>query len=187
MSKQGIQDPGQNQGGEAFQSGQSEDSVDLQTPDAIAAALAECTAEKAELEDRVLRAKAEFQNFRRRMEKEKLEYLEYASSEAVLALLPVLDDFERALKVESPAGEYAKGMQLIYQRFYDALKKLGLEPIDSVGKPFDPHIHHAVEKEESDRQAPDTVLAEYQRAYNFKGRLLRAAMVKVTVEPTSKN
>jgi molecular chaperone GrpE len=187
VSKQGIQDPGQNQGGEAFEPGQGEDSVELQTPDAVAAALAECTAEKAELQDRILRSKAEFQNLRRRVDKEKLEYIEYASSEAVLALLPVLDDFERALKVESPDGEYTKGMQLIYQRFYDALKKLGLEPIDSVGKPFDPHVHHAVEKEESDQQAPDTVLAEYQRAYNFKGRLLRAAMVKVTVEPSSNN
>ena len=119
------------------------------------------------------------------MEKERLEFSEYASSEAVLTLLPVLDDFERALQAETAGGEYAKGMQLIYQRFYDSLKKLGLEPIDSVGKPFDPHIHHAVEKEETDQEAADTVLAEYQRAYNFKGRLLRAAMVKVAVEPAS--
>jgi molecular chaperone GrpE len=182
VSKKGVEDPG----GEALDPTQAEDSVDLQTPTAVAAALAECESKKTELEDRILRGQAEFQNFRRRTEKEKFEYVEYASSEAVLALLPVLDDFDRALKVESPDGEYSKGMQLIYQRFFEALKKLGLEPIDSVGKPFNPHIHHAVEKEESDA-APDTVLAEYQRAYNFKGRLLRAAMVKVAVEPSSKN
>jgi molecular chaperone GrpE len=172
VSKQGIQDP-------------DEDSVERQDPEAALAALTEqFAAEKAELQDRVLRAQAEFQNYRRRAEKEKLEFLEYASSEAVLNLLPVLDDFERALQSEAPPGDYAKGMQLIYQRFYDSLKKLGLEPIDSVGKPFDPHIHHAVEKEETDQVAPNTVLAEYQRAYNFKGRLLRAAMVKVAVEPS---
>jgi len=176
VSKQGIQNP-------------DEDSVDRQSADpeaALAALTEQFAAEKAELQDRVLRAQAEFQNYRRRAEKEKLEFLEYASSEAVLNLLPVLDDFERALQSEASAGEYAKGMQLIYQRFYDSLKKLGLEPIDSVGKPFDPHIHHAVEKEETDQASPDTVLAEYQRAYNFKGRLLRAAMVKVAVEPSPK-
>jgi len=174
----------QNPEGDGFQSN-DEDSVERQDPDDALEALKEqLAAERAEQQDRVLRAQAEFQNFRRRAEKEKLEFLEYASSEAVLTLLPVLDDFERALQAETSGGEYAKGMQLIYQRFYDSLKKLGLEPIESVGKPFDPNIHHAVEKEETDQQPADTVLAEYQRAYNFKGRLLRAAMVKVAVEPS---
>ncbi len=142
--------------------------------------------EKTDFEDRIKRAQAEFQNFRRRTEKERLEFVEYASSEAVGALLPILDDFERALQVETADQEYAKGMSLIYNRFFDALKKLGLEPMDSVGKPFDPHIHHAVEKAETASVPADTVLAEYQRAYNFKGRLLRAAMVKVAVEPQGK-
>jgi molecular chaperone GrpE len=183
VSKQGIQNPD----GGTIQNTDGEDTVERQDPAQALAALADqCAAEKADLQDRILRAQAEFQNFRRRAEKEKLEFLEYASSEAVLTLLPVLDDFERALQAESSGGEYAKGMQLIYQRFYDSLKKLGLEPIDSIGKPFDPHIHHAVEKEETDQEPADTVLAEYQRAYNFKGRLLRAAMVKVAVAPTSK-
>ena len=140
-------------------------------------------AEKAELQDRVLRTQAEFQNLRRRNEKERMEFVEYASSEAVGALLPILDDFHRALQVETADQEYAKGMGLIYHRLFEALKKLGLEPIDSLGKPFDPHVHHAVEKFETADAAPDTVLAEYQRAYNFKGRLLRAAMVKVAAEP----
>src|SRR5437879_9354481 len=96
-------------------------------------------AEKAELHDRLLRAQAEFQNFRRRVEKERVELLEYASTEAVRSMLPVLDDFEHALKIESADREYAKGMDLIYQRLCDALKKLGLEPVASVGQPFDPH------------------------------------------------
>src|SRR3984957_5255299 len=134
--------------------------------------------EKAELQDRVLRAQAEFQNFRKRVEKERGELFEYASMEAVRALLPVLDDFERSLKSESTDKEYVKGMELIYQRFYEGLKKLGLEPIVSEGQAFDPHIHHAVDKEETEEAAPDTVLEEFQRGYNFKGRMLRPAMVK---------
>ena len=142
--------------------------------------------EKAELQDRVLRSQAEFQNFKKRVERERSELFEYASMEAVRALLPVLDDFERSLKVESGDKEYVKGMELIYQRFYDGLKKLGLEPIISEGQAFDPHVHHAVDKVETEEAAPDTVLEEFQRGYNFKGRMLRPAMVKVAVEPQAK-
>lgn len=140
-------------------------------------------AENAELQDRLLRSQAEFQNLRRRVEKEKVEWHEYAATEAVRALLPIFDDFERALKTECSDAGYAKGMELIYQRLFEALKKLGLEPIVSLGRPFDPHVHHAVEKMETDQAPADTVLEEYQRGYNFKGRLLRAAMVKVAVQP----
>jgi molecular chaperone GrpE len=140
-------------------------------------------AEKAELQDRLLRTQAEFQNLRRRGEKEKLELSEYASMEAVRSLLPILDDFQRALSVEHRADEYVKGMELIHQRFAAALEKLGLEPIDTVGQTFDPHTHHAVEMVETDEAADQTVLAEFQRGYNFKGRLLRPAMVKVAVTP----
>lgn len=142
--------------------------------------------EKAELQDRVLRAQAEFQNFRKRMEKERGELYEYASMEAVRALLPVLDDFERSLKAESADKEYVKGMELIYQRFYEGLKKLGLEPIVSEGQAFDPHVHHAVDMVETDEVPADTVLEEFQRGYNFKGRMLRPAMVKVAVQPQAK-
>ena len=77
-------------------------------------------------------------------------------------------------------------MELIYQRLFDTLKKLGLEPIDSKGQPFDPHMHHAVEIAGDGGRAGDTVLEEYQRGYNFKGRLLRPAMVKVAVSAGAK-
>ena len=151
-------------------------------PDPIVAERDKLAAELAELQDRHLRSQAEFQNFRRRIEKEKVELLEYASTEAVRALLPVLDDFERALKMESADKVYSKGMELIWQRLFEQLKKIGLEPIAAEGQAFDPHVHHAVEMVETD-QAPDqTVLAEFQRGYNFKSRLLRAAMVKVAVK-----
>ncbi|MEQ1884413.1 MAG: nucleotide exchange factor GrpE [Bryobacteraceae bacterium] len=140
-------------------------------------------AEATDLKDRVLRGQAEFQNFRKRAERERAEFAEYASTEAVRALLPIIDDFERALKVESADQEFSRGIGLIYQRLFDSLKKLGLEPMDSKGQPFDPNIHHAVDMVETTDAADHTVLDEYQRGYNFKGRLLRPAMVKVAVEP----
>jgi molecular chaperone GrpE len=153
---------------------------------AITAERDQLAGEKAELQDRLLRSQAEFQNLRKRTERERVELFEYASMEAVRVLLPVLDDFERAMKVDSADKEYSAGIELIYTRFYDTLKKLGLEPMESKGKPFDPQVHHAVDMVETD-QAPDhTVLDEFQRGYNFKGRLLRPAMVKVAVEPASK-
>jgi molecular chaperone GrpE len=106
--------------------------------------------------------------------------------EAVRLLLPILDDFERALKAESSDAKYASGIELIYNRFYDTLKKLGLEPIESKGLAFDPQIHHAVDMVETDEAPDHTVLDEFQRGYNFKGRPLRPAMVRVAVEPASK-
>jgi molecular chaperone GrpE len=168
---------------------EAEETSAIDASDPIAALTAErdqLAAEKAELQDRFLRSQAEFQNSRKRAEKERAEFAEYASTEAVRALLPILDDFERAVKIESSDKEYSKGMEMIYQRLYDSLKKLGLEPIVSTGQPFDPHIHHAVEMVETDEAPDHTVLDEYQRGYNFKSRLLRPAMVKVAVERGSK-
>jgi molecular chaperone GrpE len=149
------------------------------TPDQAAA----WEAERAELQERILRTQAEFQNLRRRSEKERLEHSEYASMEAVRLLLPILDDFDRALQSDASSPDYAKGMELIQQRFYSALQRLGLEPIPAQGLPFDPHMHHAVEMVETDEAPDQEVLAEFQRGYNFKGRMLRAAMVKVAVGP----
>jgi molecular chaperone GrpE len=138
--------------------------------------------EKGEIHELLLRRQAEFENFRRRVDREKTELFEYASMDAVKTMLPILDDFERSLKVESADKEYARGIELIYQRFYDVLKKLGLEPVSTKGALFDPHLHHAVEMVETDDQPDNTILDEYQRGYYFKGRLLRPAMVKVAVK-----
>jgi molecular chaperone GrpE len=139
--------------------------------------------EKAELADRLLRARAEFDNARRRAERERSEYLQFAALDLVKDVLPVLDDFERALKVETADRNYAKGVELIYQRLFETLKKMGLEPIDSAGKPFDPNVHQAVERVETSDAEDQTVLGEFQRGYNFKGKLLRPAMVRVAVKP----
>ncbi len=137
--------------------------------------------EKNELQDLMQRRQAEFDNFRRRNERERSELIEYASMDTVKALLPVLDDFERAFKAESADKEYARGLELIYQRFGEALRKLGLEPISSEVAIFNPHIHHAVEMIDTKDHPDQTILEEYQRGYYFKGRLLRPAMVKVAV------
>ena len=150
--------------------------------DALTAERDHLLEEKNDLTDRLLRRQAEFDNFRRRAERERADVLEYANTETVRSILPILDDFERALKVESSGKEYVRGMELIYQRFSEALKKLGLEPISAKGLKFDPHIHHAVEMSETDQVEDHTILEEYQRGYNFRGRLLRPAMVKVAVK-----
>ncbi len=141
-------------------------------------------AERADLQERLVRRQAEFDNFRRRAERERTEVVDYANSENVRALLPIIDDFERALKTESFDKEYSRGMELIYQRLSDSLKKLGLEPVDTAGQTFDPHLHHAVEMVESSEHEDHIILDEYQRGYNFKGKLLRPAMVKVAVKKT---
>jgi molecular chaperone GrpE len=139
--------------------------------------------EKAELYDRCLRGQADFANARSRAERERSEYTQFAAMELVRNILPVLDDFERALKSETADREYARGVELIYQRFYDALKKMGLEPIESEGKRFDPNQHEAVQREHTEEFEDQTVLQEMQRGYNFRGRLLRPAWVKVAVRP----
>lgn len=152
--------------------------------DDVAAERDQLLAEKADLQDRFVRRQAEFENFRRRAERERMEFTQYAASEAVNTLLPIFDDFERALKQESADKEFRRGIELIYQRLSDTLKKLGLEPINSVGQPFDPHVHQAIDRVETDEAEDQTVLEEFQPGYRFKGRLLRPAMVKVAVRPS---
>lgn len=136
--------------------------------------------EKAELQDLLQRRQAEFENFRRRSERERDDVRQFAAMDAVKVLLPIVDDFERALKVETADREYARGMEMIYSRLFESLKKLGLEPIPEETV-FNPHIHHAVEMVDTKDHPDQTILDEYQKGYNFKGRLLRPAMVKVAV------
>jgi len=138
---------------------------------------------KADLEDRMLRARAEFDNARRRGERERSEFLQFAAMDVIKELLPVVDDFERALKVETAGREYTKGVELIYQRLIETLKKIGLEPIDTTGQQFDPNLHQAVDRVQTEEAEDMAILSEYQRGYNFRGKLLRPAMVQVAVRP----
>ncbi len=150
--------------------------------EALAAERDRLAQEKAELQDRYLRLAAEFDNYRKRSERERLEAIEFAAAGALKALLPVLDDLERALKIQTSDADYARGVELIYQRLSETLRKLGVEPVESEGKPFDPNLHHAIERLEDSGVEQDTVLAELQRGYTFKGRLLREALVRVAVK-----
>jgi molecular chaperone GrpE len=164
-----------------------EENLLVVTPEAQIAALTaerdQLAAEKADLKDRLLRALADFDNFRRRAERDRSEYVQFAAMEMVRDLIPILDDFRRAVKVETADKEYAKGIELIDQRLFETLKKAGLEPIEAAGKPFDPNLHQAVDLVQSEELPDQTVLEEYQSGYNFKGKLLRPAMVKVAVKP----
>jgi molecular chaperone GrpE len=138
-------------------------------------------AERDDIRDILLRRQAEFENFRKRTEKERSDYVQYAAMDMVRDLLPILDDFERALKIEGAGPEYARGIEMIYNRMYETLKKMGLEPIASDGKTFDPNLHQAVERVETKDSPDGTILSEFQRGYLFKGKLLRPTMVKVAV------
>jgi molecular chaperone GrpE len=150
---------------------------------AVTAERDKLAAEKAEVEDRLRRAWAEFDNARRRAERERSEFVQFAAMDLVRSLLPTLDDFERALKAESSDKEHARGVELIYQRFYDTLKKMGLEPIETAGKTFDPNLHEAVQRIHTEDFDDQAIVEEFQRGYNFKGKLLRPAWVKVAVRP----
>ena len=165
----------------------SDDQTPALTPEGQIAALSaerdQLAAEKADLGDRLLRARAEFDNARRRFERERSDYVQFAAMDLVKEILPILDDFERALRVETADQSYAKGVELIYQRMSDVLRKLGLEPIETAGKPFDPNIHQAVERVPTEEAEDQTILGEFQRGYNFRGKLLRPAMVRVAVRP----
>jgi molecular chaperone GrpE len=150
---------------------------------ALTAEREQFAAEKAELQERLLRARAEFENARRRAERDKLEYFQFAAMELVRDMLPILDDFERALMVDTTDRDYAKGVELIYQRMSETLRKLGLEPIETAGQRFDPNLHQAVERVQTEDAEDQSILGEFQRGYNFKGKLLRPAMVRVAVRP----
>ncbi|HUP04604.1 MAG TPA: nucleotide exchange factor GrpE [Bryobacteraceae bacterium] len=150
---------------------------------ALSAERDQLLAEKADLQDRLLRQRAEFDNFRRRVDRDRSDYLQYAARDLVSSILPVLDDFERALQHATADQDYAKGVELIYQRLAEILKKLGLERIETAGQKFDPNLHQAVQRVESADAEDQAILDELQKGYNFRGKLLRPAMVTVAVKP----
>jgi molecular chaperone GrpE len=140
-------------------------------------------AELDSLRDRLARAQAEFDNARKRAIREQQEFRDYAVSDAVKSLLPVVDSLERALQVQSDGGELRSGVDLIYKQLQSALAKLSVHPIVSQGAVFDPRYHEAVEMVETSEAPDHHVLEELQRGYRFKDRLLRPAMVKVAKNP----
>ena len=168
---------------------QSEDSnvetAEGPEPSELEQALAErdrAIAEKAELMDRLRRSQAEFENARKRLQREQEETREYAAMSTIEALLPVVDDFDRALQAETVDPEYLKGLELIRDRIVEVFQRAGLEPVAAEGE-FDPHHHMAVDRATADSDEDDQrILEVYRKGYRFKERLLRPAMVKVAVK-----
>jgi molecular chaperone GrpE len=137
-------------------------------------------AERNEYYDRLLRKTAEFDNYRKRVERERREQADQSVADLLLELLLVVDDFDRALTVGGEGGEaYRKGVELIHAKLHDLLRKQGLRPIDSIGADFDPNVHQAVSHEESPEHRGGEVIGEMRRGYMRGDRLLRPAMVKV--------
>jgi molecular chaperone GrpE len=137
--------------------------------------------EKRELYDRLLRKQAEMDNFRKRVQREKEDFLQLANADLIRALLPVVDGFERALRHRdaSVPKSYYDGVELIRQELLGVLGRAGVTPIETLGKLFDPHLHQAVETIEAKGHRDQEILEELQRGYKLKNRLLRPAIVKV--------
>jgi molecular chaperone GrpE len=137
-------------------------------------------AERDALLDRLARLQAEFDNARKRAARDQQEFREFAATDAIRSILPILDSLERALKAPgAESGDFRSGIELIYRQFLDALQKLGVQPIVSVGQPFDPRVHEAIEMVDTAEAKDHQVLEELQRGYKYKDRLLRPAMVRV--------
>ena len=143
--------------------------------------LAQLTEEKNALQDRLLRLAAEFDNYRKRVDRDRRDQADAAVASAVEDLLPIVDNLERAL--EAPAGEdtdsYRQGVELIHRQMLDVLRRRGVTPIESVGTDFDPQVHQAVAHEASPEHREGEVMEEFRRGYQLDDRLLRHAMVKV--------
>jgi len=163
--------------------GSAEAKTSSAEPPALEAELQKIKAERDELYDRLARAQAEFDNARRRAAKEQQDFRDFATVDAIKQLLPVVDNFERALQAKSEPADFRAGVELIYKQLQDVLTKLGVRPIAAKGAQFDPHVHEAIEMVETPDAADHEVLEEWQRGYKFKDRLLRPAMVKVAKNP----
>jgi molecular chaperone GrpE len=147
---------------------------------ALADEIVELRKDRDNLQDRLLRQAAEFDNYRKRIERERRELSEFASADILQDILPIVDDFERALKVDAPGSEpYRQGLEIIHRGLQELLRKRGVTAVDAVGADFDPHIHQAVSYEEAPDRRDGEVIAEFRRGYRLGDRLLRPAMVKV--------
>jgi molecular chaperone GrpE len=137
--------------------------------------------ERDALQDRLLRMAAEFDNYRKRIERERREQADAAAEAVLLDLLPIVDDLERALQAPAlgDAQAYRSGVELIHKQMVDVLRRRGVTPIDTSGADFDPRFHQAVSHEKSDTHREGQVVEEFRRGYMLGDRLLRPAMVKV--------
>jgi len=144
--------------------------------------------ESAEYKDKYLRVLAEGENIRKRLEKERREYIDFANQDLINDLIQVLDNFERALSSETDDSRddpYRQGIEMIYKQFKEVLRKQGLEEVKALGEKFNPFLHEAVEQEITSEHPDEVILRELLKGYTLKGRLLRPSAVKVSRRPPS--
>jgi Molecular chaperone GrpE (heat shock protein) len=141
--------------------------------------LEELRRERDVLQDRLLRTAADFDNYRKRVDRERRDLAEQTAGEAIKDLLPIIDNLERALQAAAEDDPLRKGVELIHKQMLEMLRKRGVTPIEALGADFDPNVHEAVTHEESDQHREGEVMEELQRGYKVGERLLRPAMVKV--------
>lgn len=160
-------------------------SVGASAETAPAPELEKLVAEKTDLRNALVRLQADFENYRKRIERERHQERHRGAETLVEHLLPVLDAFDRAISAHPDAAhdEYRTGFQLIRKQLFDALTKQGLQKIETDGKRFDPHMHHAIERRETSDEPDGAILEELQAGYMFHGKVLRPAMVRVAVNP----
>jgi molecular chaperone GrpE len=154
--------------------------------EALKAETEELKTENGSLKDQLLRKQAEFENYRRRTERERADIYKRGKKEVLIEMLSVLDNFERAITSVGNAAEedaLKLGFELIYKQFKDILTRMGIEPVESVGQFFDPHVHEAVTIEETSEHEANTVIEEFQKGYKLGDQLLRPAQVKVAASP----
>ena len=157
-----------------------EDAPEADAP-AAAAETSELQKQRDDLYDRLLRTSAEFDNYRKRIERERQQASESAAAGLISDLLPLIDDFERALRTDAGTGVegYRQGVELIHKQLLELLRRRGVRPIEALGAEFDPHFHQAVSYEPADGRPDGEVIEQFRRGYMLGDRLLRPAMVKV--------
>ncbi|MBU4343363.1 MAG: nucleotide exchange factor GrpE [Candidatus Omnitrophica bacterium] len=136
--------------------------------------------------DKLLRIQAEFDNYKKRLEKEKIEFIKFANSDIILEMLKILDDFERAVEAGKSKHDFDilyKGVEMIWNDLKEFLKQKGLKEIEAKGKPFNPHEHEAMMQEERDDEPEGHVVEELQKGYTLNGRVIRPVKVKVSKKP----
>ena len=141
--------------------------------------LEKCRAQIDELTDKLKRNMAEFDNFRKRTDKEKANNYIVGARDVVEKILPVVDSFERGLAAAPEDDSFAEGMKLVYKQLVTALEDLGVEPIEAVGKEFDPNLHNAVMHVEDEEAGENVIVEEFQKGYTYKDTVVRHSMVKV--------
>lgn len=139
--------------------------------------------ENEELNNKYLRMAADFQNLKKRTEKEKSDIYNFANEKLILDLLPVVDNLERAVTTYKEEGKdeaFTEGVEMILQQFLEVFKKNGVEEIEALGKAFDPNLHHAVMQEASEEHEANIIIDIFQKGYVLNGRVIRPSMVKVS-------